>query len=222
MFLGNFQAGCAYLTRGDKKKIRLFNNSKFLWLIGDKVDTSVTDETSCPYDRFVCGSLTKEGKTKIKCSAREQREWREDDMGETQRESLNMIFQCILFGMLCARIVVHGKSLLKAIIPFSAKVFNVGKEFRLTKTKVCASLLFFVFFVCLKVVIAFMAMRCPYLNWVNKEHAEELTEESRGISLAQSFKVLAARSQSFQSYLALLRKWGFLQWCYSTYRWVLW
>lgn len=45
-----------------------------------------------------------------------------------------------------------------------------------------------------------MPMRCSYLNWVNKDHAEELTEESEGISLAQSFQGLAADSQSFQSY----------------------
>lgn len=45
-----------------------------------------------------------------------------------------------------------------------------------------------------------MAMRCPYLNWVNKDHAEELTEESHEISLAQNFKGLAAGLQSFQAY----------------------
>lgn len=219
MFLGDFSAGCAYLTRADKKKIRLFTSSKFHWLIGDKVDTTVTDETSCAYDRFVCGSLTKEGKTKIKCSEREQIEWREADNGVDQRESLNVIFQCILFGTLCARIVVHGKSFLKAIIPFSAKVFNVGKEFKITKSKVCAS----VFFVCLKVVITFMAMRCPYLNWVNQDHAEELTEESRDFTgpefqgSSSWFTVL-----SVILYLALLCKWGCIQWWYSIYRWVSW
>lgn len=148
MFLGDFSAGCAYLTRADKKKIRLFTSSKFHWLIGDKMDTTVTDETSCAYDRFVCGSLTKEGKTKIKCSERERIEWREADNGVDQRESLNVIFQCILFGTLCARIVVHGKSFLKAIIPFSAKVFNVGKEFKITKSKVCASVFFCLFKSC--------------------------------------------------------------------------
>ncbi|XP_074500953.1 deoxyribonuclease-1-like 1 isoform X2 [Sebastes fasciatus] len=82
MFLGDFHAGCAYLTRTNKKSIRLFTNSAFSWLIGDKVDTTVNDETNCAYDR----------------------------------------------------IVVHGKTFLKAISPFSAKVFNYPKEFKLTRS----------------------------------------------------------------------------------------
>lgn len=53
MFMGDFHAGCAYMTRTDKKKIRLFRNTSFSWLIGDKVDTTVTDDTTCPYDRIV-------------------------------------------------------------------------------------------------------------------------------------------------------------------------
>lgn len=53
MFLGDFHAGCAYMKRTDKKNIRLFRNTAFSWLIGDKVDTTVIDDTSCPYDRIV-------------------------------------------------------------------------------------------------------------------------------------------------------------------------
>ncbi|KAL7399016.1 hypothetical protein ABVT39_018585 [Epinephelus coioides] len=86
MFLGDFHAGCAHMARADKKKIRLFTNSSFSWLIGDKVDTTVTEDTTCAYDR----------------------------------------------------IVVHGKSFLRAITPFSAKVFNFVKEFKLTKAKALA------------------------------------------------------------------------------------
>ncbi|XP_012707473.2 deoxyribonuclease-1-like 2 isoform X1 [Fundulus heteroclitus] len=84
MFLGDFHAGCAYVTRHDKKSIRLYTNSNFSWLIGDGVDTTVTDLTDCAYDR----------------------------------------------------IVVHGQDFLKAIRPFSGKVFNFGKEFKLRRTKV--------------------------------------------------------------------------------------
>ncbi|XP_062248849.1 deoxyribonuclease gamma-like isoform X3 [Platichthys flesus] len=84
MFLGDFQAGCAYMTRPNKKKIRLFTNLNFTWLIGDKVDTTVSEETTCAYDR----------------------------------------------------IVVHGKSFLKAIIPMSAMVYDFGKELKLSMSKV--------------------------------------------------------------------------------------
>ncbi|XP_061591632.1 deoxyribonuclease-1-like isoform X2 [Cololabis saira] len=53
MFLGDFHAGCAYVTRKDRKSIRLYKNSNFSWLIGDRADTTVTDSTTCPYDRIV-------------------------------------------------------------------------------------------------------------------------------------------------------------------------
>ncbi|TNM86515.1 hypothetical protein fugu_006745 [Takifugu bimaculatus] len=86
MFLGNFHAGCAYMTRADKKRIRLFKDLNFSWLIGDKVDTTVAAETSCAYDR----------------------------------------------------IVVYGKGLLKSVQPFSAKVFNVNKAFKLHRDMVRA------------------------------------------------------------------------------------
>ncbi|XP_047443698.1 deoxyribonuclease gamma-like isoform X2 [Mugil cephalus] len=84
MFLGDFHAGCAYVTRNDRKNIRLYTNSSFSWLIGDRVDTTVTDNTHCPYDR----------------------------------------------------IVVHGQSFLKAIRPFSGKVYNFGKDLKLSRSKV--------------------------------------------------------------------------------------
>ncbi|KAM6924441.1 deoxyribonuclease gamma-like [Xenentodon cancila] len=53
MFLGDFHAGCAYVTRNDRKSIRLYKNSNFSWLIGDREDTTVNDFTSCAYDRIV-------------------------------------------------------------------------------------------------------------------------------------------------------------------------
>nr|XP_057941256.1 deoxyribonuclease-1-like isoform X3 [Doryrhamphus excisus] len=84
IFLGDFHASCAYVTRNDKKNIRLFTNTSFSWLIKDKMDTTITDETSCAYDR----------------------------------------------------IVVYGKSFLKAIVPFSARVFNYAQEYKLARARV--------------------------------------------------------------------------------------
>lgn len=84
MFLGNFHAGCAYVTRSDRKHIRLYKDPNMVWLITDKMDTTVTKETNCPYDR----------------------------------------------------IVVYGEHFLKGIKASSAKVFNIGKEFKLSQSKV--------------------------------------------------------------------------------------
>uniref|UniRef100_A0A3Q4HBR7 Deoxyribonuclease n=1 Tax=Neolamprologus brichardi TaxID=32507 RepID=A0A3Q4HBR7_NEOBR len=74
MFLGDFHASCAYVKRSDRRNIRLFMKSEFSWLIRNREDTTVTDATSCAYDR----------------------------------------------------IVVHGEPFLRAIKPFSAKVFDLG------------------------------------------------------------------------------------------------
>ncbi|XP_047222305.1 deoxyribonuclease-1-like 2 isoform X3 [Girardinichthys multiradiatus] len=84
MFLGDFHASCAYVTRSNKRDIRLYKDSNFSWLIGDGVDTTVTDETNCAYDR----------------------------------------------------IVVYGQPFLMGIQPFSGKVFNFGKEFKINQRKV--------------------------------------------------------------------------------------
>ncbi|XP_026188260.1 deoxyribonuclease-1-like 1 isoform X2 [Mastacembelus armatus] len=84
MLLGDFHAACAYMTRSDKKNIRLFTISDFSWLIGDRVDTTVKGIVNCAYDR----------------------------------------------------IVVYGQPFLKAIEPFSAQVFDFGKEFKLPRTRV--------------------------------------------------------------------------------------
>ncbi len=53
MLLGDFHASCAYVTRADKKNIRLYTNASFSWLITDKVDTTVSDLTNCAYDRYI-------------------------------------------------------------------------------------------------------------------------------------------------------------------------
>ncbi|XP_013127266.1 deoxyribonuclease-1 isoform X2 [Oreochromis niloticus] len=84
MFLGDFHASCAYVKRSDRKNIRLFMKSEFSWLIRNREDTTVTDATSCAYDR----------------------------------------------------IVVHGEPFLRAIKPFSAKVFDLGAEFKMSRSQV--------------------------------------------------------------------------------------
>ncbi|XP_023693149.2 deoxyribonuclease-1-like 1 [Paramormyrops kingsleyae] len=53
MFLGDFNAGCGYLPKKNKKQIRLLTVPGFHWLIDDKVDTTVRDTTTCAYDRIV-------------------------------------------------------------------------------------------------------------------------------------------------------------------------
>ncbi|KAG7224348.1 hypothetical protein INR49_004655 [Caranx melampygus] len=84
MFLGDFHAACAYVTRADRKNIRLYTNTSFSWLIRDKADTTVRADTNCAYDR----------------------------------------------------IVVYGEHFLKGISPRSAKVYNIGQELKLPRSKV--------------------------------------------------------------------------------------
>ncbi|XP_069722333.1 deoxyribonuclease gamma [Phaenicophaeus curvirostris] len=53
IFMGDFNAGCSYVPQKQWKNIRLRTDSEFVWLIGDKNDTTVKTSTSCPYDRIV-------------------------------------------------------------------------------------------------------------------------------------------------------------------------
>uniref|UniRef100_F7F2T5 Deoxyribonuclease n=2 Tax=Ornithorhynchus anatinus TaxID=9258 RepID=F7F2T5_ORNAN len=52
LFMGDFNAGCSYVSASSWSAIRLRTNPKFQWLISDDVDTTVTS-TYCPYDRIV-------------------------------------------------------------------------------------------------------------------------------------------------------------------------
>ncbi|XP_078517617.1 deoxyribonuclease gamma [Lissotriton helveticus] len=86
IFMGDFNAGCEYVRRKHWKYIRLRENPEFVWLIGDKNDTTVKDSTNCAYDR----------------------------------------------------IVIHGESLLSAIVPNSAAVFNFREAFGLSEEQALA------------------------------------------------------------------------------------
>ncbi|KAF3699648.1 Deoxyribonuclease-1 [Channa argus] len=52
VLLGDFNAGCTYITASAWQRIRLFTDKRFHWLITNEADTTVSD-TYCPYDRIV-------------------------------------------------------------------------------------------------------------------------------------------------------------------------
>lgn len=49
--MGDFNAGCKYLSKKKTKSLRLYTEADFTWLISDSTDTTVKESTSCPYDR---------------------------------------------------------------------------------------------------------------------------------------------------------------------------
>jgi len=49
---GDLNADCTYVRPADWPNIRLRNDPRFLWTIGDSVDTTVTS-TDCAYDRLI-------------------------------------------------------------------------------------------------------------------------------------------------------------------------
>ena len=53
LILGDFNAGCSYVSKNDWPNIGLWNDKRFLWMIDHSADTTVKGSTSCPYDRFV-------------------------------------------------------------------------------------------------------------------------------------------------------------------------
>lgn len=52
VLLGDFNAGCSYVSGNEWQQIRLFTDKSFNWLIPDDADTTVSS-TYCPYDRIV-------------------------------------------------------------------------------------------------------------------------------------------------------------------------
>ncbi|TRZ00101.1 hypothetical protein DNTS_020298 [Danionella cerebrum] len=52
LLLGDFNAGCSYVSSSSWAKIRLRTEQSYTWLIEDSADTTVT-HTNCPYDRIV-------------------------------------------------------------------------------------------------------------------------------------------------------------------------
>ncbi|CAG02070.1 unnamed protein product [Tetraodon nigroviridis] len=48
LLLGDFNAGCSYVTGSDWQKIRLFTNKSFHWLITDAADTTVSPRRTAP------------------------------------------------------------------------------------------------------------------------------------------------------------------------------
>ncbi|XP_051569867.1 deoxyribonuclease-1 [Myxocyprinus asiaticus] len=55
MLMGDFNAGCSYVSNANWSKIRLRTDQSYSWLIPDSADTTVTN-TNCPYDRIVATS----------------------------------------------------------------------------------------------------------------------------------------------------------------------
>lgn len=55
VLLGDFNAGCSYVSGSDWQKIQIFTDKSFHWLIPDDADTTVS-HTNCPYDRIVVTS----------------------------------------------------------------------------------------------------------------------------------------------------------------------
>ncbi|KAF3846964.1 hypothetical protein F7725_004042 [Dissostichus mawsoni] len=61
MVLGDFNADGTYVEDEDWKKIRLFTNKDFHWLIADGVDTTVAAKSSNTYDRIVVTTEMEKG-----------------------------------------------------------------------------------------------------------------------------------------------------------------
>ncbi|XP_010873325.2 deoxyribonuclease-1 [Esox lucius] len=52
VLLGDFNAGCSYVSGSKWQQIRLYTDRHYHWLIPHTADTTVTN-TNCPYDRIV-------------------------------------------------------------------------------------------------------------------------------------------------------------------------
>ncbi len=53
IILGDLNADCAYLPLKDRPFVKLLTDKRFIWLLGDDVDTTVRASTHCAYDRII-------------------------------------------------------------------------------------------------------------------------------------------------------------------------
>ncbi|KAI5093366.1 deoxyribonuclease gamma [Silurus meridionalis] len=58
IIMGDFNAACGYVPKKEWRNIRLRSDTSFVWLTGDKLDTSVKESTKCAYDRVVLHGST--------------------------------------------------------------------------------------------------------------------------------------------------------------------
>ncbi|KAL3837049.1 hypothetical protein ACJMK2_022436 [Sinanodonta woodiana] len=55
IIMGDFNMDCNYVSHTASRLNPLRQDSRFVWLIGDGLDTTIGDETHCTYDRIVLG-----------------------------------------------------------------------------------------------------------------------------------------------------------------------
>jgi len=51
IIMGDLNADCDYVKKDELPHLLLRNDSRFVWLIGDDVDTTTSPNTDCAYDR---------------------------------------------------------------------------------------------------------------------------------------------------------------------------
>lgn len=115
VFLGDFNADCAYVKPSDWASIRLRTSDIFKWLIPDSSDTTV-GKSDCTYDRSA-PPLWSLGPP---CSSHP---------AGRGRSGTHRMF-------LPRRIVVCGAKLKRSIVPNSATVYNFQRAFQLEQEEV--------------------------------------------------------------------------------------
>ncbi|KAK3607620.1 hypothetical protein CHS0354_034671, partial [Potamilus streckersoni] len=53
IIMGDFNMDCSYVSKAEIQMSPLHTDTRFMWLIGENVDTTVRDTTDCTYDRSV-------------------------------------------------------------------------------------------------------------------------------------------------------------------------
>jgi len=54
IILGDLNADCSYASRSDLSALAIYNQHLFFWPIDFGVDTTVSSNTNCAYDRYHC------------------------------------------------------------------------------------------------------------------------------------------------------------------------
>ncbi|XP_042894274.1 deoxyribonuclease-1-like [Penaeus japonicus] len=141
MILGDFNAGCDYVTSSGWVDIRLRHDPRFTWLISDHVDTTVKG-TTCPYDRIV---ISGSGLNEIAYSGSAEPYYFDEKLGLTDQTLIEEVsdhypVEVRLRGAVSPEVLAATTSNIAVSVSFQAKASAITNATGLLIKEDCAGI----------------------------------------------------------------------------------
>ncbi len=156
LLMGDFNAGCKYLSKSDEQKLDLSKDKSFNWLVNSNADTNVADK-QCSYDRIIAvgkisyndpkGKIRKSGitsdisdhylvwaKIRVGKTVLKVASWNIQNFGETKAKH-SKIIEAIANVVDDYDIVFIQEIMSKSEIPMDTLMANLPDHYRYVQTK---------------------------------------------------------------------------------------